>query len=91
LGPGWINGLSPHLQNNQSKMDWNCGSSDRTSALQVQSPEFKPQSHKRKKERMKKRKKERPSNRKRKEKKVLENTLGERKLKSKGNSFGGEI
>jgi hypothetical protein len=30
----------------QSKMDWRCGSSRRTSALQGQSPEFKPQSHK---------------------------------------------
>jgi hypothetical protein len=35
----------PHLQNNQSKMDWSCGSS-KAPALQVQSPEFKPRSHK---------------------------------------------
>jgi hypothetical protein len=36
-----------------SKMDWRCGSNSRQSALQVQSPEFKPQSHrgKKKKER----------------------------------------
>jgi hypothetical protein len=33
----------PHLQNNQSKMDWKCGLS-----LQVWSPEFKPQSHQKK-------------------------------------------
>jgi hypothetical protein len=41
----------PHLQNNQSKMDWGCGSSSRAPALQVQSLEFKPQSQERKKER----------------------------------------
>jgi hypothetical protein len=36
-----------HLQNNQSKMDWSrCGSGNRVPALQVQSPEFKPQSNK---------------------------------------------
>jgi hypothetical protein len=28
-------------KNNQSKMDWRCGSSGRAPALQVQSPEFK--------------------------------------------------
>jgi hypothetical protein len=31
---------SPHLQNNQSKTDWQCG---REPTLQLQSPEFKPQ------------------------------------------------
>jgi hypothetical protein len=31
----------PHLQNNQSKIDWRCGSSGRV----VQNPEFKPSSH----------------------------------------------
>jgi hypothetical protein len=35
----------PNLQNNHSKMDWRCGSSDTTPALQVGIPEFKPQSH----------------------------------------------
>jgi hypothetical protein len=40
----------PHLQNNQSKMDWRCGSSRRAPALQVWNAEFKPQSHKKKKE-----------------------------------------
>jgi hypothetical protein len=34
----------PHLQNNQSKLDWRRGSSSREPALQVWSPEFKPQS-----------------------------------------------
>jgi hypothetical protein len=34
--------MKSRLQNNQSKMDWSCGSSGRTSALQTQSPEFKP-------------------------------------------------
>jgi hypothetical protein len=33
----------PHLQNNQSKMDWRPGSSSRVPALQVQCPEVKPQ------------------------------------------------
>jgi hypothetical protein len=32
-------------KNNQSKMDWRCDSSGRAPALQVQSPEFKAQSH----------------------------------------------
>jgi hypothetical protein len=36
-------------QNNRSKMDQRCGSSGRTPALQVQSPEIKPQSHKKRK------------------------------------------
>jgi hypothetical protein len=35
-----------HFQNNQSKMDWRCGSRSRALALQVQSPEFKAQSQK---------------------------------------------
>jgi hypothetical protein len=34
----------PHLQNNQSKMDWRCGSSSRVPALPAQSPEVKPSS-----------------------------------------------
>jgi hypothetical protein len=29
----------------RAKMDWKCGSSDRVPSLQVQSPEFKLQSH----------------------------------------------
>jgi hypothetical protein len=33
----------PHLQSNQSKIDWMCGSSSTAPSLQVQSPEFKPQ------------------------------------------------
>jgi hypothetical protein len=41
--------LGPHLQNNQRKMDWRCGSSNRIPALHVQSTEFKPQSHQKKK------------------------------------------
>jgi hypothetical protein len=37
----WANSSwDPHLQNNQSEMDWRCGSIDRVSALQ-----FKLQSH----------------------------------------------
>jgi hypothetical protein len=35
----------PHLQNNQSKMDWRCGSSSKAPDLQARSPEFKLQSH----------------------------------------------
>jgi hypothetical protein len=38
----------PHLQNNQSKMDWRCGSRTKTPALQVQSSELKPQSNQKK-------------------------------------------
>jgi hypothetical protein len=34
-----------HLQTNQSKMDWKCGSSSRAPALQIWSPEFKPHFH----------------------------------------------
>jgi hypothetical protein len=30
-------------------MDWRCGSSDKVAALQVQSTEFKPHSHQKKK------------------------------------------
>jgi hypothetical protein len=33
-------------------MDWRCGSSHRVPALQVQSPEFKPQSHQKKKKKI---------------------------------------
>jgi hypothetical protein len=43
-----------HLQNNQSKMGWRCGSIGRTPVLQVQSPEFTPQSHQIKKKKKKK-------------------------------------
>jgi hypothetical protein len=39
----------PHLQNDQSKVDWRCGSSGRTPALQVWSPEFKTKSYWKKK------------------------------------------
>jgi hypothetical protein len=46
LRPAQANSLRPHLQNNQSKMDWRCGSSSRVPALQVRSPEFKFQSYK---------------------------------------------
>jgi hypothetical protein len=41
-----------HLQsriNNQSRIGWICGSSSGAPALQIQSPEFKPQSHLKKK------------------------------------------
>jgi hypothetical protein len=38
-----------HLQNNHSKMDWKCGSSSKAPALQMQIPEFEPQSHQKKK------------------------------------------
>jgi hypothetical protein len=40
------NSLDPHLQNNQSKMDWRCGSSSSMPALQAWSPKFKTQFHK---------------------------------------------
>jgi hypothetical protein len=44
--PAQANSLwEPHLQNSQTKMNWRCGSSSGTPALQVQSTEFKPQSH----------------------------------------------
>jgi hypothetical protein len=32
-----------------AKIDWRCGSNSRVPAVQVQSPEFKPQSHKKEK------------------------------------------
>jgi hypothetical protein len=38
-----------HLQTNQSKMEWRCGSNRRVPALQVQSPEFKPKSNQKEK------------------------------------------
>jgi hypothetical protein len=38
--------MRPHLQSKQIKMDWRYGSSSREPALQVQSPEFKLESHK---------------------------------------------
>jgi hypothetical protein len=51
--PAWANSSwdPPHLQNNQSKMDWRSGSSGRVPALWVRSPEFKLQFLKKKKER----------------------------------------
>jgi hypothetical protein len=39
----------PHLQNNQSKIDWRCDSRGRVPALQGQNPKFKPQVHLKKK------------------------------------------
>jgi hypothetical protein len=40
--PAWANSSQdPHLQNNQSKMDWRCGSSGRAPALQERSTELK--------------------------------------------------
>jgi hypothetical protein len=39
----------PHLQNNQSKMDWRHGPCGRTPALPARSPEFKPQFYQKKK------------------------------------------
>jgi hypothetical protein len=39
---GHLGQIVSHLQNNQSKMDWRCGSRGRVPALQVPSPEFKP-------------------------------------------------
>jgi hypothetical protein len=39
--------MRSHLQNSQSKMDWRCGSG--IEHLQVESPEFKPQAHQKKK------------------------------------------
>jgi hypothetical protein len=41
--------MRPHLQNNQSKMEWRCDSSFRAPPWQAQSPEFKPQSRQNKK------------------------------------------
>jgi hypothetical protein len=51
--------MSPLLQNNQSKVNWKCGSSNRVPDLpvpdlQMQNPEFKPQSHKKKKKKERK-------------------------------------
>jgi hypothetical protein len=40
---------TPHLQNNQSKIVWRCGSGCRPPVLQVWSPGFKPQSYQKKK------------------------------------------
>jgi hypothetical protein len=46
LRPVWANSSwRPHLQNNQSKMELTCGSSNREPVLQAWSPESKPQSH----------------------------------------------
>jgi hypothetical protein len=39
----------PHLQNNQTKTDWRCGSSRKVSSLQVQSPSSNPSPTKKKK------------------------------------------
>jgi hypothetical protein len=45
----WANTFQhPHLQSNQSKMEWRCGPSTKGPDLQVKSPEFKPQSHQKK-------------------------------------------
>jgi hypothetical protein len=50
LRSAWASSLwDLYLQNNQSKVDWNCGPSSRAPALQVWSPEFKPLSHQKKK------------------------------------------
>jgi hypothetical protein len=47
--PAWANSpQEPISKNNQSKMDWICGSSSTAPALQVQSPEFKSKYHKEK-------------------------------------------
>jgi hypothetical protein len=44
--PALANSLwDPHLQNNQTKMDWRCGLGGRGPTLQMQSPGFKPQFH----------------------------------------------
>jgi hypothetical protein len=40
----------PHLQSSHSQMDWRCGLRGGAPALLVQGPEFKPQSHRKKKE-----------------------------------------
>jgi hypothetical protein len=37
--------MTPSPNNSQRKIDWRCGSNGRVNTLQVQSPEFKPQSH----------------------------------------------
>jgi hypothetical protein len=42
----------PHFQNNQSKMDWRRGSRGRDPTLQAGSPEFKLQSHQKKKKKI---------------------------------------
>jgi hypothetical protein len=41
--------VRPYFKNNQSQKSWRHGSSGREPAKQVQSPEFKPQYHKKKK------------------------------------------
>jgi hypothetical protein len=41
-----------HLKNNQTKMDWRCGLSSRVPGLQVPVPDFKPQSHQKKKKKI---------------------------------------
>jgi hypothetical protein len=47
---GLVNSLQdPHLPNNQSKMDWRCGSRGRVSALQALSSDFIPTPPKKKK------------------------------------------
>jgi hypothetical protein len=43
----------PPSLNNQSKMDWRCGSSGRVPAWQVQSPEIQLQSHQKKRKDLK--------------------------------------
>jgi hypothetical protein len=50
LRPAWANSLQDSIsKNNQSKMDWRYGPSNRVLALQVQSPEFKAPPHQKKK------------------------------------------
>jgi hypothetical protein len=45
--PAWANSSrDPHLQINQSKIHWKCGSSSRMLALQVQRVEFNPRPNK---------------------------------------------
>jgi hypothetical protein len=47
--PGQIIHKIPIYKIMRAKMDWRCGSSGGMPALEVQSPEFKPQSHQKKK------------------------------------------
>jgi hypothetical protein len=49
LSSAWAISLWDLSPKNRSKMDWRCGSSGRQPALQVQSLEFKPQCHQKRK------------------------------------------
>jgi hypothetical protein len=49
LTPAQVEFSRPHLKNNQNKVDWRPDSNSRAATLQVQSPEFKPQYHLKKK------------------------------------------